>query len=161
MCAKSAPDYDVVFNDDETNEAADVVAFKIAGDDLLIHFFHCKYSQEATPGARLKDLYEVCGQAQKSVFWKGDVEHLFDHLRLRDEQWLARENVSRFEKGDPAKLDFIARKAPFLNLAFRICIVQPGMARSQLKGGHLDLLAVTELYLKETYAIDFGVIGSP
>ena len=160
LCVTTVPDYDVVFNDDETNEAADVVALKIAGDNLLIHFFHCKYSQEATPGARLKDLYEVCGQAQKSVFWKGNIEHLFDHLRLRDEQWLARQNVSRFEKGDPVKLDFIARRAPLLNLAFRISIVQPGLSLSQVRDGHLDLLAVTELYLKETYAIDFGVIAS-
>jgi hypothetical protein len=36
---------------------------------IAVDFYHCKYSQESSAGARVGDLYEVCGQAQKSISW--------------------------------------------------------------------------------------------
>ena len=30
--------------------------------ELIIHFIDCKYSKEPSPGARIEDLYVVCGQ---------------------------------------------------------------------------------------------------
>ena len=160
LCSSNDPDYDIVFNDDETNEAADIIAMKVAGEDLLVHMFHCKYSKEPKPGSRVGDLYEVCGQAQKSVFWKGDVAHLVEHMKLRDARYLEREGVSRFEKGVSSTLASISKRSPFLSPCFKIFIVQPGFSKSAASLGQLDLLAVTELYLKETYGIDFGVIAS-
>jgi hypothetical protein len=34
------PQYDIVFDDDDTYEAADIVAIKVAGEHLLVHLFH-------------------------------------------------------------------------------------------------------------------------
>ncbi len=154
------PDYDIVFDDDDTREAADVVVIKVEGERLIVHLFHCKYSSEDDPGARVNDLYAVCGQAQRSVFWRGDVQRLFAHLRRREEARLRRHDVSRFERGDFALLDGISRGAPFLTPEFKISIVQPGLSKSEASVDQLDLLAVTELYLRETHAIEFGVIAS-
>ena len=75
-------------------EAADVVAMKLEGDRLLIDLFHCKYAHAGEPAARIDDLYEVCGQAQKNGFWKMDVEKLFRHLRQREAKRLGRETRS-------------------------------------------------------------------
>ena len=35
-------------------------------------------------GARVKDLYEVCGQAQRSVSWKGMAARMLDRMRRRE-----------------------------------------------------------------------------
>ncbi len=153
--------YDIVFNDDDSNEAADVVAIKVAGDDLIVHLYHCKFSLEP-PGARVEDLYVVCGQAQRSAYRKESPKKLFDHLRSRDAQWIARYKVSRFEQGTPAMLDAIGRRLPYLTKQFKVFIVQPGLSKDAVKKRTeiLKLLGVTELYLRETYGIDFEVIGN-
>jgi hypothetical protein len=152
--------YDIVFDDDDAYEAADVVALKVAGDQLLVHFFHCKYSSSEKAGARVDDLYAVCGQAQRSVYWKRDVASLFFHLKQREGSRMERHGVSRFERGDLARLDEVARRARFLTPVFTIVIVQPGLSRSAAEQSHLELLAVTEMYLQETYDIAFRVIAS-
>lgn len=154
-----SPDYDIVF-DDDTREAADIVAIKVEDEHLIVHFFHCKYSGEATAGARVNDLYAVCGQAQRSVYWRGDVQRLLSHLRRREGARLRKHEVSRFERGDFALLDDISRSAPFLTPEFKIWIVQPGLSKEGASMDQLDLLAVTELYLRETHAIELGVIAS-
>jgi hypothetical protein len=155
------PQYDIVFDDDDTNEAADIVAMKVAGERLLVHLFHCKFSKEDEPGARVEDLYTVCGQAQRSVYWKGDVRGLIDHLRYRETGRLSKHGKSRFERGDLSRLAEMARQVPYLTSEFKIFIVQPGLSKGKADVNQLELLAVTELYLQETYAIEFGVITSP
>lgn len=154
------PQYDVVFDDDDAYEAADIVALRVAGDRLLVHFFHCKYSSSEKPGARVDDLYAVCGQAQRSVYWKSDVAGLLAHLRQREVSRIDRHNVSRFERGDLIKLDEIARQVHFLTPEFVIFVVQPGLSKAAAETSQLELLAATELYLQETYNIPLGVIAS-
>lgn len=154
------PYYDLVIDDDDTHEAADIVALKVSGDRLIVHLFHCKYTRERAPGARVADLYAVCGQAQQSAHWKGEIRKLFEHLRNRDLARTDATGVSRFERGDLQRLGEIARRAPQLTSEFKIWIVQPGISKQRLQDSHLDLLAVTELYLQETYGIPFEVIGS-
>ena len=113
-----------------------------------------------TPGARIEDLYAVCGQAQRSVHWKRDPRQLLEHLRRRETRRLQQSSVSRFERGDLPRLREMTRRAPLLIPQFTISIVQPGLARHLVKAEHLKLLAVTELYLQETYAAGFEVIAS-
>lgn len=155
------PHYDIVFDDDDTNEAADIVAIKVAGDRLITHFYHCKYTTEDNVGARVEDLYVVCGQAQRSAHWKFDVKGLLAHLRSREASRMLKYNVSRFERGDMSRLDEITRQMPYLTPEFKIFVVQPAYSRSKAEISHLDLFATTELYLQETAAAQFGVIASP
>jgi hypothetical protein len=84
-------DYVMIVDDDGKGEAADVVAIRFDGDhaapsSINVEFYRCKYSPEATPGQRIKDLYEVCGQAQKSIHWMSSPEKktdIFTHLLRR------------------------------------------------------------------------------
>ncbi|GJD98716.1 MULTISPECIES: DEAD/DEAH box helicase [Methylobacterium] len=160
------PHFEIVFDDDDAGEAADIVCIRVVGNRFVVHLYHCKYSSAATAGARVDDLYAVCGQTQRSVRWRGDVEGLLLHLRHRDE--LRRKHaerrgtafVTRFERGDAKVLQELARKLPFLVPEFRISIVQPGLSRADAGTGQLELLAVTETYLKETYGIAMEVIAS-
>jgi hypothetical protein len=63
--------YCLIFDDDGAGEAADVVAVREISHGerrrLDVEFYHCKFSMASTSGARVDDLYAVCGQAQKSV----------------------------------------------------------------------------------------------
>lgn len=152
--------YDVIFDDDGKNEIADIVALRIDGDRLLVHLYHCKFSKEPTPGARVEDLYAVCGQAQRSVYWKSSVGNMIQRLRYREDGYFKRHSVSRFQKGDLTTLAEIARKAPYLIPDFKVIIIQPGLSKAAITTNQLELLAATEMYLNETYAVDFEVIGS-
>lgn len=161
------PQFEIIFDDDDSGEAADIVCMRVTGNRLVVHFYHCKYSKEASPGARVDDLYAVCGQAQRSVYWRGRVDELLLHLRHRDDMRRKRAEkagkafVTRFERGDIKTLQAISRKLPLLRPEFRIFVVQPGISVAKADMAQLELLGVTEAYLAETYAISMGVIASP
>jgi superfamily II DNA or RNA helicase len=152
--------YEIIFDDDDGYEAADVVAIKILGRTLKVDLFHCKYSKGTSPGGRVEDLYVVCGQAQRSVHWKGDPSRLCKHLRLREQRRIGKGRNSRFERGDLKSLGKITSKASTLEPDFTIWIVQPGLSKSVVSSEQLRLLASTELYLKETSETPLKVIGS-
>jgi len=160
--SSTAPmDYDIIFDDDDTREAADVVAIAIRSEFIVVHLFHCKYSAQGTPGARTADLFVVCGQAQLSLQWRSNPEHLFAHLMHRDVNRVKNGGASRFEKGDRKTLLKVQRRARKLVPQWGVTIVQPGLEKSAVSPRQLELLGSTELYLMETYQIPFRVIGSP
>jgi hypothetical protein len=156
------PTWDIVFDDDEKREAADVVAIKQSNDRLVVHFYHCKFSLEA-PGARVDDLYTVCGQAQKSIRWREHLDGLFEHLQHRQQQRLDQGLASRFERGDPVKLQELRSRARLLLPEMAIYIIQPGLSKAKVgreaSQSLLELLACTQLYLSD-FQIRFGVVSS-
>jgi len=158
--------YDVVFDDDGKGESADVVAIRLnAGDKnkwIDVEFYHCKFSKEA-PGARIEDLYELCGQAQKSIRWMERHEkqvELFSHLLRREPKRSKKRQASRFEKGDYADLVKIKEMSELLPVKLKISIVQPGLSKAKITQSQLELLSVTENHLLETYELPFCVIAS-
>ena len=155
-------DYDVIFDDDSSGEAADVVTIKVNDAERVIkvEFYHCKFSTDDLPGARIKDVYEVCGQSQKSIRWMQNPRELFCHLLRREEKRQDEDNVSRVEKGDTDKIDEIMEKSIVYRTDLAIVVVQPGLSKARASSEQLELLSVTESYLKETYLIPFTVIAS-
>lgn len=157
-------DFDIIFDDDSSGEAADLITVKV--DDIakkiIIELYHLKYSHGENAGARISDLYEVCGQAQKSVFWKGKGGFaLFKHLIQRESRRVSNGKNSRFEKGTIENLAVIKEKSKrFYKTDFKIYIVQPGLSIERASEQQLELLAVTENHLLETYKIDLEVIAS-
>ena len=83
------PEFDIVFDDDGSGEIADVVAVREHDKRLIVELFHCKYAHGATPGNRVSDLYEVCGQAQKSVRWREYPVRILKRMRKRENDRLA------------------------------------------------------------------------
>lgn len=150
----------IVFDDDGTHEAADIVALRDDDEFLYVDLYHCKYAHAAQAGARVADLYEVCGQAQRSIQWRHDVEKLLRHLRYRDARRVQVANVSRFERGDQSALTVLMKRARFLRPKFRIHIVQPGLSKAGATTGQLDLLSATEAYLLDTFGVPLSVIAS-
>jgi len=159
--------FNVIFDDDGAGEAADIVAIAVAEEDgvnrIDVELYHCKYSSDINPGGRIADLYEVCGQAQRSVKWlvnRGARVELFVHLLRRNAMRIARQRPTRFERGDPDVLRDIRDKSQLYDLSLKIFVVQPGLSKAAATIDQMTLLAVTERYLKETYEIPFEVICS-
>lgn len=157
-----ARDVTLVYDDDGSGESADLVAISEGEDVIDVEFYHCKYSGSAAPGARIKDLYEVCGQAQKSVRWMESRRQtdLFQHLLIRNPKVQGDTTRSRYERGSQADLVRIREKSRIQPIRLKVFIVQPGLSRAAASDAQLELLAVTENYLMETFKVPFGVIAS-
>lgn len=144
---------------------------RLAVTDEPIDVFRCRnwdafVGGSPSAGARVDDLYGVCGQAQRSTHWRSAVPELFKHLRRREDgrrtKLAAAEinHVSRFERGDLRGLRDLGKQAKLLLPEFKVFIVQPGLSKKALVNRQLDLLGATELYLMDTAAIPLGVIAS-
>jgi superfamily II DNA or RNA helicase len=155
-------EWDVILDDDGTGEIADIVAIRTDPAGLLIRLVHCKFSHGDTPGARVLDLYEVCGQAQKSIMWRrNDLKPFFRTLDDRARKKQERDGVSPFEIGDVKKLYEIGDRAVALPRRMEIVIAQPGLSIAQATTQQLDLLASTQAYLKTTINAPLTVWCSP
>lgn len=157
--------YDVVFDDDGAGEVADIVAIKnINNNELVIDLYHCKYCLKtdgiARPGARIDDVYQVAGQAIKSVKWFGDKEKLILRLIDRERSRLAKGKTSRIEKGnldDPFNLAKISRYSSF---RLGISIVQTAISKAVISNEQRSVLGATETYINEVSGVKLKVIVS-
>lgn len=153
-------EYSVIFDDDNSGEIADIVAIKECDNEIKFEFYHCKYSHEVTPGSRVADLYEVCGQAEKSVAWKQDIITIIDRMKYRESERLKKNKTTRFEKGDLKRLGIIRNKLRVIPVSLDIYIVQPGVDAKSLTQDMHQILCGTQTYLMDTYSIVLKLICS-
>lgn len=127
----------VVFNDDNSGESADIVAIFTDDDHIRFKLVHCKYSKEAS-GARLSDLYEVCGQALVSLRYKWRPEELLKHMERRNKTGVL--SGLRFYKGDSSDIDYIKKALKYTDVSFEFAIAQPGVDSTILTEEMKDFL---------------------
>jgi len=153
--------YDIVFNDDGPKETADVVAIKLDKENrtIFVELYHCKFSSEDFPGARIADIDVVCGQAQKSIKYIKRPFDLFSRLLQRKPYSKNEKSVERLELGKQESLEqmYEMSKAEF-ETKFKIFVVQPGVSPKLISEDQKSLFGVTEDFLHSTYQIPFGVI---
>lgn len=157
--------YDIIMDDDDKGEVADIVAFSINNRDhiLFVDTYHCKFAIEGKVGARIENFYAVCSQAQKSIKWMENPDMMFKHLLKRNNQRLRLTGVDRFEKGDVDMLDLLKRRArKDLKVVMNVFIVQPALSitRYSEQGDISKLLAAVESYLKETWNAELRVLAN-
>lgn len=136
-----------------------MVTLRVTDSLVQVTLYHCKFSSTDTPGARLGDLYEVCGQAQKSARWRDRPNRMFTHMLKREKRRLERDRA-RFELGTAASLKKLKASWQDYRYEFDVRIVQPGLSRAAVNEEGLHLLAGVETYLLETRAMKLRVIGS-
>ncbi|WP_374718037.1 DEAD/DEAH box helicase [Neobacillus sp.] len=147
---------DLIFDDDDAGEIADIISIKINREEqkILFKLYHCKYSKYDHPGARVLDLYEVCGQAEKSIIWNDNVINMIQRMIERENRRQKKYNNTRFEKGDLQMLYMIKKMVTAgYETEFEIFIVQPGVSISQISKSMNQILLATDTYLKDTYGI--------
>ena len=155
-------DYDIIYDDDYSGEIADVIAMKLEPERIIVKLYHLKYASDGVVSNQIKNFYEVCGQAQKSIHWKHkDGRTFINHLLRRETKSKNGQSCSRLEKGNHSDLlkllNVIKNEIP---TEFEIFIVQPGLSKSNASHEILTLLGVTENYVKEFADVNLKVIAS-
>lgn len=157
---RSQANWDILIDDDGSGEVADIVALRSDGETLFVEFAHCKYVSGGKPRAQVADLYEVCGQAQKSVAWRRQgFATLLENL-IRRERGRAKKGASGFIVGDADKLYTLLDQCRVLKSNLTVSIAQPGLTKAGVTLPQLELLATTELYVREAANADFQVYCS-
>ena len=159
---------DLVFDDDSPGEAADVIAIKVIGglktpERVEIELLHCKFSGAEAAGARVKDLYEVCGQAQTSIWWAAAIlkkQDLLAHMLKREEQRKRNYGTSRIEKGSVEIIRTIQNIATLVPIFLSIAVVQPGLSKAAVSEDQLQLLGLTRNFVRSHFELPFRVIAS-
>jgi hypothetical protein len=148
----------IVIVDDGAGEIADVIWLRTTVSGARVELIHAKYSHGDLPSHRLSDLYEVVGQAERSIRWL--VTHQFwAELRQRLQTRSATKVVHSGSVAVPALLDTYAAAAPPTSWA--VTVVQPGLRLTGLDawiGGSTLLLRCHE-WITQTGA-DFRVVGA-
>lgn len=155
--------FEVLIDDDRAGEAADLVGLHTNRRELTITLIHCKFSSSDRPGARVEDLYELCGQAMRGARWRqrGGAP-LLQHLQRRVQDYATRTGgVSAFETGTIEDLVRIREIAPQLHIRFRTVLVQPGLRARTASHEQLRLLAGAQAYLRAAAHSTFTVYSSP
>jgi len=154
--------FDIIYDDDYSGEIADIITIKFQSNKLSVGLFHLKFAIDGKVSGQVKNLYEVCGQTQKSVHWKHkEGKEFINHLLRRETKVKNGQECSRLEVGtkkDLEKLLSIAKQK--IPMEFEIYIVQPGFSKVNATNEILTLLGVTDMYLKDYAGINLKVIAS-
>jgi superfamily II DNA or RNA helicase len=146
----------VVFCDHGAGEISDFISLEETARGPLVSLYHCKGSDAATPGNRVEDLYEVCGQAVKSSIWlKADL------LLLRMKHRARLPSIKGYIKGDAIEAERILNLQSRQQVQFEIYIVQPGVMMTDRREDLSQILGATKHYLVAMGGVEsFRVIGS-
>src|SRR3954447_25585907 len=159
---QSAHAFDVLLDDDRAGEAADLVGITVVGAELHVTLVHCKYSARETAGARLGDLYELCGQAVRGAKWRQQgAQPLLYRLDRRAQRYRELFGRSPYEVGDINRLYRIREQAPTLRPRFHTILAQPGLSATAATDEHLRLFAGAEAYVRAVTRGTFEVYCSP
>jgi hypothetical protein len=156
------PEEPLIFDDDGSGEVADVIAVQedATNNKLLFELYHCKYSGAPQAGARVGDLYEVCGQAEKCIKWASDAKFMLERLMKRESDRIGSGRPTRYEVGNNKLMFTLKNKLKVYSSAFSVYIVQPGVDSVQITPAMHQVLCSAEAYLKDTYAIPLTLICS-
>ncbi|NPD14921.1 hypothetical protein HOY34_06825 [Xinfangfangia sp. D13-10-4-6] len=154
----SDAEYEVIYNDDGSGEIADLVAMRLSGNTLKVDLFHLKYSSSDHQGARVDDLYAVCGQAQKCIRWRERPDIFLDHLQKREAKARRGSRASRYLVGSPANVNGWVNRWKELSYEFGVTVVQPGYVKTDFNPSHLEIFASTEALLMDTWGMKFRVV---
>lgn len=147
---------DIVIYDHGTGEVADFVVLTVDGQETRVTLYHCKGSGEATPGERVDDVYEVCGQVAKSTVWA-------DRRRLRERlvrRLQTRGGATRFVRGDAAALERALGDGRYIRLMLEMVAVQPGLRRGKLSDKAGSVLAAVDDFIYGGPCARLRVLGS-
>lgn len=162
--SKIADDYSIIFNDDGKGEIADLVAIREGVGAIHVDLYHCKFcpmtNEVAAPGARVADVYEVCGQASRSVKWPYTGDKFFNRLMDRYQQSLLKD-FDRILKGAPQQIEILRNKCHDHELIFKFVIVQPAISAGKVSKDQLAVLGTSYSYIKSISGSDIKVIVSP
>lgn len=152
-------DFTVLINDDGAGEAADLIGINDDETGIDITLFHLKFAIGGKISGDINNLYQVCGQANKSIRWKySHSRKFFDSILKRNEKKESRKRPTSIVSGSIA--DVLRYKEQALNskeLRFHVAIVQPGFNKEHCSEEMQIVLGNVQQYLMDVSAIDLKV----
>jgi hypothetical protein len=139
-------DYEVLVYDHRSGEIADFVGVRRRDGSLEIVFIHCKGSGAASPGSRVDDLYEVCGQVVRSIRWLYGSDSLKARLQGRTMAG------SRVLIGTRDSMVAVLDEASRSRVRYRVVLVQPGLSKRAIDNRLADVIAAASDYLSRAGA---------
>ncbi len=140
--------WEVILDDDGKGEIADIVGLKADNIEVTLRLVHCKFSSSDKAGCRLGDLYELCGQAQRSARRRLSLPTTIDRLIAR-ERGRMKKGKTGLERGTLEELYRLRDLVDQRRGRLEVVIVQPGLSRSVATAEALSLLASTESYVAD------------
>jgi superfamily II DNA or RNA helicase len=150
----------IVFDDDDAGEVADIVEIAETNDTVTFKLYHCKYSAGGEAGKRVKDPAEVCMQAARSIRWLMNPAGLVKRLLDREAHYL-KGRPTRFEKGNKKMLSGLRRRLKRLHVKSEIFVVQPGISKAQFNAQTSTMLAAAHNLIQDMTGNGLTVIASP
>lgn len=162
MAQQIMSDYDYIIDDDGCGEIADLVAINNSERIIDITLFHLKFAKGGKVSNSIENLYQICGQAQKSVRWKYVSGHkIFDHILKRNEKKEQQGKSSIILKGSIEEIIRLREEASNKKeLHYHVVVVQPGMSKSNCTHEMKIILGNTVNVLHEMANIDCRIICS-
>lgn len=154
--------HQLIIDDDGAGEIADLIGFDESEDGIEITLYHLKFALGGKPSGDINNLYQVCGQAVKSIRWKYTMSRrIFDSILKRDESKQSSGRASSILKGTQENvLRFREQALNSRLLKFHVVIVQPGLSKEKCSEEILILLGNVKQFLLDVSAIDLKVICS-
>lgn len=146
----------VVYYDHGSGEIADYVTVDRDNDHLVVRFYHCKGAGGPNPGHRVGDLYELAGQAVKSVSWALK-QRIVANIRRRFTQ---QKGEHRFVAGDLGILEQLLTDAAAASIKFEFVAVQPGLRKEGLPTEIGNILAAASDHLVRAGFMPLKVLAS-
>lgn len=149
-----------IIKDDGAGELADILLVERQQDSpaqVTVTFVHCKWSSDASIGRRLEDLYELMGQAVRTVRWTGSGV-IWTELSRR----LTSRASTRIIAGDPIQIvqsvSEYAASPP--GISFNVICVQPGIDTNRVNAwsSGKPLICATKDWLNSN-DIDMTLVG--
>jgi superfamily II DNA or RNA helicase len=153
---KQEPHTQIVFDDDDSGEIADVITISEIGANIHVGLYHCKFSGGKNSGSRASDLYVVTGQAVKGIHWTHNFDNIVRTMIKREKESLNGRDT-RFHKGDIKLLDELRRKSIRRRVLYNVGIVQPGLSKSKFTPEHSAVFGAASLFIRQYLATELKV----
>lgn len=123
-------------------------------DSVHAIFLHVKGAGGASPGNRVGDAYEVCGQVVKSLMWVQRRREVPERLRSRCK------GKSAFLAGDLAAARELLSQSR-RPIIFHLALVQPGITAANVEPKIQRILASADDYVRRAVGTPMTVVCSP
>jgi hypothetical protein len=137
-------DLDIIIYDHSTGEIADFIVIKEEKEIIKIELIHVKGATgKGATGERVNDVYEVCGQAVKSLIWITNKTTFRKNIERRTSN-----HPEKYLKGSYDEFLRILSKDKIIN--FQISIVQPGISKSNIIPKISEVLTANDDYISNS-----------
>lgn len=152
--------FDIVFDDDASGEAADLICIKEEDNHIRLAFVHCKFAGGQSAGERVKDVVEVCSQAVRCAKWNGRFPQLCHHITNRNETLANESRPDRYIAGARRDLTRFQKLSRIKVVKPEVLVAQPGLSKANRTAEQTAVMAAAATYLKETIGVDLHFICS-